>query len=135
MDCTATAQTLADVARAYVARRHGTPRTRLSVVVHLDDALELEGVSVELAGACPDAADGDTATDTARWECLRDIIGALVQAGHRMTQAKVIAAVEPNGHNETLVRRTLAWAAAAGRGLLTKDAEADPPGYGLPVRN
>jgi hypothetical protein len=123
-------QALADLARAFAARRLGRVKLPVRVVVSLSDSLDLESIQLEVASPPPsDNGDGVLA---ARVECVRDVQAALVRAGHRLTTTRILAALDKAGadHSETAVKRSLAWAADVG--LLTKAPDADPPGYGLP---
>ncbi len=115
---------LADAARAVAARRLGKNRLPVKVVVSLDDALELEGVTVEIVGLI--APEGRIT------DCLRDVIVLLARENKRLTTTKIVEGLERQGtgYGETTIKTTLAQAIRDD--VLTSRPDAKPGGYGLP---
>jgi hypothetical protein len=64
--------------------------------------------------------------------CEEDIVAVLRAAGHRLTTMQILEALDRQGmpHGESTVKAHLAGMVR--RGVLDKDPDANPHGYGLP---
>jgi hypothetical protein len=123
----ATAADLAALAQQYVRQGYGAPGQSVSVHIHLNEHLQLEGVEVVLQRT----ATAARAVDLPH-ACLVDIVTLLARTDQRLTTMQLLEGLQAQRTTwgEATVKKILAQAVADE--LLNNDPRARPPGYGLP---
>jgi|SRR5581483_12048452 len=81
----------------------------------------------------PPPPEAQSGTSTSKRSRLRDaILETLRSVGHRLTGSQLLSAMERLGHEFSERRLFGELAKLARLKILTKNPDADPPGYGLP---